>query len=248
VAQVVHGVDDHFRQGRQFLRKFIEFLRVSQDVAHVNAKHFPVFESVECFAPRRVLAERLRPIVDGAQFGFQLRLQLRSAFHRVQRIHIAHHGEEVGVLHPQEILPEKIADAEQPRQGVEDFGTLQRGQLVRPVVALEALADELAEVQQRGLGVGRLRQQVGEVFGQHRRRHGVGAASPGRDFVAVGVGDVKHVVDARPGGIHRHPGDVDALVGQGVGKFVEKPAGIQGVNVEHRVGGIGLVVYLDFDG
>jgi len=89
----------------------------------------------------------------GAQRGLQIGLQLRARLGRRQGIHVAHHREEVGILHAQEIVPEKVADAEEPGQRIQHLLPFQRCQLVRPVWPLEEIRDKLAKVKQRRFGV-----------------------------------------------------------------------------------------------
>ena len=67
-----------------------------------------------------------RPSVGGSsQLGSQLRCNWRAGLAGRQRIHVPDDGKEVGVLHAQEVIPQKLADAQQPGQRAEHFGALQ---------------------------------------------------------------------------------------------------------------------------
>ena len=71
-----------------------------------------------------------------------------------QRVDVLHDREEVGVLHAQEVVPQEIADAQQPGQRAEHLGAFQRGQFIGPRWPREQLTQVLVEVLQRRFGLG----------------------------------------------------------------------------------------------
>ena len=182
-----------------------------------------------------------------AQGSFQLGLELRPALAGAERIHILHHREQVGVLHAQEIIPQEITDPQQARQGIQHLGPLQRGQLIRPVRAPEQLADELAEMQQGRFGVGRKRQQVGEVLDQHGGGAQLALAVRIGDLMAVLIGHVQGILHPVADRVDRHPGDIDVVERQGIGELVQEAEGVQRVDPQHGVLIAGFIVDLDLD-
>src|SRR5512141_2592548 len=80
--------------------------------------------------------------------------------------HIFHDWEKVGILHAQEILPEKIADAEQTRQRIQYIRFFDGGDLIVPVGTLEELGEKFAEMKQRCRWIGRVRQKMREMLDQ----------------------------------------------------------------------------------
>ena len=106
---------------------------MTQDVPHIYPEHLPVFEGVERRTPGGVVRGRLGPVVDRKQSVLQFRLQLLPGLAGLQGVQVPHDGKQVRILHPQKIIPEKIADPKQPRQRVEHLVPFERGEIVRPI-------------------------------------------------------------------------------------------------------------------
>src|SRR5689334_15279967 len=120
-------------------------------MAHIDAKEFAVFERIQRPAPIRV-GDTTHLII--SECLGQLPFQLRPWYWHRKRIHILHNGEEIRILHPQEIFPEEVAYTEQTRQPIENIRTFQGSDFVGPVWALKELAKKFPKVQQ---GRGRIR-------------------------------------------------------------------------------------------
>ncbi len=188
------------------------------------------------------------PIVDEAQLGLQFGLQLLPGFCRDERIHITHHGEEVSILHAQEIVPEEITYAQQPRKRVEHFGPFERSKFIWPIRLCEQLPDKLTEVQQSGLGVRRVGKQMGKVFDQNCCSAQFPLFVGSGDFSSVRIGDIERVVYAVADRVDRDARNVNATEGQCIGKLIKKPDGIRRLDVENRVPTRGVVVNLYING
>jgi len=154
MAQVISSIDHHLGQVGQFDREIPKFTGVAKDVAHIDAEHLAVFESIQRLLPGRVLRRRLRTGVDFRQDFFQLLLKLLARFAGRQGIHARDDRVQIGVLHAQKIIPKKIAHPQQPRQRLHHLWAFQRTQFIWPVGAFEQLADKFPEVQQGRFGVG----------------------------------------------------------------------------------------------
>ena len=130
-AEARRRIDDDLGQVGQLGRELAEGRDLPQDLAHIHPEHLAVLERVQPVAAYGRGGRR--GCVGGSrQLGSELRGKLGAGLAGRQRVHVLHHGEEVGVLHPQEVIPQEIADAQQPGQCAEHLGALQRGQLIGP--------------------------------------------------------------------------------------------------------------------
>ena len=122
-----------------------------EDVAHVDAEEFAVFEGIQRGAPIGIF--NIADFV-GFQRLVQLTLQLWFGLDVESASISVHDREEVGILHAQKILPEEIADAKQTCQSIQHIWLFNGGDFIGPVGTLKELGKEFAKVQQRSGWVG----------------------------------------------------------------------------------------------
>ena len=216
-------------------------------MTHIDAEHLAVFEFIQHLAPGRIFARRFGTRTRREQRSFEFKLQLPARFGAVERVGVADHREQVGVLHAHEIVPQEIADAQDLRQVVEHLGVFQRSQFVGPVGPFEEMRQELAEVQQRLGRVGRTRQEMREMFDQHRRRAQLALFLRRSDLHPVFIGDVQQVVGAFAAGMHHHARNIGVRHRKRIGELVQKAHRIGGLDMQHGMARGNFVVDLDLD-
>ena len=232
--------DRHLGDVAQFFRELRELGDPPQDVPHVDAEHLAVLEGVE------------RVAAGGGVGGLgerpgEFSVQFSAGAGPLEGVDIPQHGKQVRVLHAEEVGPQEVRDSQQAGECLEHLRAFERGEFRRPVAAGEKLGNEVAEVEQRGFGVGRMGKQVGEVLDEHEGR--LQFAQPLRvdNFLPLRVGDVQGVVHLVPLRTDLHLRDVDPRQGEGVGQFVQEPQRV--LPFDHQLGVVvgGLVVDLDFE-
>ena len=238
ITMLKGGIDYHLGQVGKFAGKIPKLLRIAKYMAHIDAEHFAVFEGID----------RLTPIGRPRQGMGQLAFKLGFVEHGLEHVHVAHDGEEVGILHAQKIIPEKITHSQQAGQAVEHFGLVDLGQLIRPVGAFEKLGQKFTKMQQGGLGVGAIRQKVSKVFDEHRGGTQLALLFGADDLLAAAVGDKEGIADAAAHGFNLHADDVDVVQGERVAELVEEADRVGGADLERGVTFRDLVIDLDVDG
>ena len=196
----------HFGDVRQFLAEASEVVNMPEDLPHVDAEHLAIAKVVEGGAP--VGPGRI-------ERGGALGLELVAGFGGDEGIDFADQGEEVFVLHPEEIVPEEITHAEQAGEPLEDDRAFEVGHFVGPVGPQEQLREEVAKVQESRFGIGGVRQQVREMFDENGRGDQFALFDGVGDFLAAGIGDIDRVAGIAQGVAHLEAIDGDAGEGEG---------------------------------
>ena len=238
LTQVIGRFHHHLSQIGQLGRELPELGNVAQDMPHIHPEHLPVLESVERVTPGRIVRGR-------RQGRPQRRPQFLLRSSGGQFVHIAHDGNQVGILHAQEVVPQKLAHTQQAGQRIQHLVSFQRSQFIRPVRTREQFAQELAKVQQRRFGIGRQGQQVGKMFDQDGGSPQFPLFLRCRDLLSPLVGDVQDVFHPVADRVDRHLGDVDVVDCQRVGKLIEEADRIGRVDFQHGVSVGKSVVDLD---
>ena len=195
VAQVIGGVDDHFGQVGQLVGEIPEFVGVAQDVAHIDPEHLAVFEGVQQIAPGRLVAGQ--PAGRGGS-GASSSASSVWSWARFLAVFSASTSRTTGKRlaycmrrkssHRKSLTPSRRAsDSSTSGRSSEASSS---GQLGRS----NSWATNSRKCSRADFGVGRERQQVGEVFDQHRRGAQLALFVGVGDLVAVLVGDVERVV------------------------------------------------------
>ena len=238
LAAAERGLDRDLRDVRQFVREAGKRILVPQDVPHVDAQHLAVLEGIQHL-----------PLGLQRLGGLQLRIQFASQL--VDRPGLLPHrrigddGQHAAQLLSQQLLPHEVAHPQQTRQRPQDLRAIQRSHLLRPVGPLEQLHQQLSKVQQRCLGVRRLRQQVRKVLDEDHRRPQL-IQPPGIGDLATGcIGHVQSVTGQMSDRANLHALNLNAAQRQGVGEFVEESQRVLAGDAEDRGLAVGVVVELD---
>ena len=238
------SLHNHLGQLRDGEREVREARRRLQNVLHVDAEEFLVLEAIEGLFARRIgldLGDDAVQLLSQGDLGLD-EWGVPIIFQQRQEIH---------VLPPEKVFPQKIAGAEESSQ--ERVGLLVVDKV--PGLFLPRMAgllhDQIQEPIEGFQGFGRVRgpgQGVGELLDQHGRQPHVLLVRRIGQFISVPVPHVEAVVQLRSVILELRLADIDVAHGQGVGKGIQKGRGILGADVHDRIGLRPAVVERDLNG
>ena len=241
VADIEGRFQDHLGQRGELAGEGLDVFVLLQDLAHADPQHLLVLVPVQ-----QLLAagEAFHPGQPRGQFALHLLPRPDDTDHP----DVLQHGEQVLVLHPEEVFPQEIAGAEEFRHRADHFLLLQLVEhlLHRPAARHvgQDLVDQVIEVFQGLGGIGRPGQQMGELLdeGDHEPQF--------MEFPRVGdlrsppVGHLERVLHPVPGGRDVDPPYVYVAQRQGGREGVQERRRVPAGDREPGRFGPGVVVDL----